>query len=96
MPHYRLYVLDARGQFMGGIELACPDDVAAKEHAWRLADGQEVELWRLVARFKLDNPRGRHTAEKRPRAEAPRSSHFNKPPSDHAPLWIRLHVLALS
>jgi hypothetical protein len=57
MPHYRVYVLDKHGQFMGGINLARTDDNAAKEHARRLADGHEVELWRLVARFKSDNPR---------------------------------------
>ncbi|MDX8493033.1 hypothetical protein RFN29_15770 [Mesorhizobium sp. VK22B] len=57
MQQYRLYVLDERGQFMGGINLACTDDVAAEEQARRLADGHEVELWRLVARLKFDNPR---------------------------------------
>ncbi|MGX9574058.1 hypothetical protein [Mesorhizobium sp. f-mel] len=29
---------------MGGVNLACTDDDAAKEHANRLADGHEVEL----------------------------------------------------
>ncbi|TPI40038.1 hypothetical protein FJW07_09935 [Mesorhizobium sp. B3-1-9] len=87
MQHYRLYVLDERGQFKGGINLACIDDVAAKEQARRLAEGHEVELWRLVARFKFDNPRGGPGATKRPRAVAPRSSHFNKPPKrSHSPL----------
>ena len=57
MPHYRVYVLNERGQFMGGINFARTDDDAAIEHARRLADGREVELWRLVARFKSDNPR---------------------------------------
>jgi hypothetical protein len=78
MTHYRLYVLDERGQFMGGVDLACMDDAAAKEHARQLADGHEVELWRLVARFKVDNPRGAPGARKRSRVE-PHSSHFNKP-----------------
>jgi hypothetical protein len=57
MPHYRVYVLDEHGQFMGGVNFARTDDDAAKEHARRLIDGREVELWRLVARFKFDNPR---------------------------------------
>ncbi|AZO34693.1 hypothetical protein EOA27_01135 [Mesorhizobium sp. M2A.F.Ca.ET.037.01.1.1] len=87
MQHYRLYVLDDRGQFKGGINLTCIDDVAAKEQARLLADGHEVELWRLVARFKSDNPRSRPAATKRMRAVAPRSSHFNKVPKhSHSPL----------
>jgi hypothetical protein len=68
MPHYRVYVLDEHGQFMGGVNLTCTDDDAAKEHARRLAEGHEVELWRLIARLKFDNPRGRPAATKRPRA----------------------------
>lgn len=80
MPHYRLYVLDERGQFMGGVNLACTDDGAAQEHARQLADGHEVELWRLVARLRSDNPRGRPAATKPLRAPGPRFSHFNKPP----------------
>ena len=54
MPNYRLYVLDAHGRFMSAINVACNDDDAAKEHAKRLADGHEVELWRLVAQLKLE------------------------------------------
>ncbi|TPL43615.1 hypothetical protein [Mesorhizobium sp. B2-4-6] len=87
MQHYRLYVLDDRGQFKGSINLTCIDDVAAKEQARLLADGHEVELWRLVARFKFDNPRSRPAGTKRTRVLAPRSSHFNKPPKrSHSPL----------
>jgi hypothetical protein len=56
MPHYRVYVLDEHSQLTAAVNLACTDDDAAKEHAKRLADGQEVELWRLVAQFKLDDP----------------------------------------
>ena len=54
MPHYRVYVLDKHGELTAVVNLACTDDDAAKEHASQLADGQEVELWRLVAQF--DNP----------------------------------------
>jgi hypothetical protein len=53
MPRYRFYILDEHGQFMSAINVDCTDDNAAKEHAKRLADGQEVELWRLVAQLKL-------------------------------------------
>ena len=48
MPHYRFYFLDGDGHFMSAINVDCTDDNAAKEHAKRLADGHEIELWRLV------------------------------------------------
>ncbi|MGX9148084.1 hypothetical protein [Mesorhizobium sp. 128a] len=97
MPHYRVYVLNEDGQFMGGVNLACTDDDAAKEHARRLADGHEVELWRLVARFKFDNPRGRPAATKRrPRALGPRFSHFNKPLKRSYFPWMGLRLNGLS
>lgn len=97
MPHYRVYVLNEDGQFMGGVNLACTDDDAAKEHAKRLADGHEVELWRLVARFKFDNPRRRPAATKRrPRALGPRFSHFNKPLKRSFPLDGALRLNGLS
>jgi len=67
MPHYRVYVLDETGQFNGALNLDCTDDDAAKEHAKRLAEGHEVELWRWVAQFKFDNPRRTQAATKRPR-----------------------------
>jgi hypothetical protein len=54
MPRYRFYVLDEHGQFVSAINVECTDDNVAKEHAKRLADGQEVELWRLVAQLKLE------------------------------------------
>ena len=57
MPNYRVYVLDDHGQLVAGVNLGCTDDDAAKEHAKRLADGQEVELWRLVAQYKFDDRR---------------------------------------
>ena len=53
---YRGYVLNEQGQFMGAVSLTCTDDETAKEQATRLAEGQEVELWRLVARLKFDDP----------------------------------------
>jgi hypothetical protein len=65
MPHYRVYVLDEHSQLTAAVNLACTDDDAAKEHAKRLADGHEVELWRLVADFKLDNPPDRPKRRRR-------------------------------
>jgi hypothetical protein len=59
MAHYRVYVLGEHGQLMGAVNFDCTDDDAAKEHARRLANGHEVQLWRQVAQFKFDNPRDR-------------------------------------
>lgn len=95
MPQYRVYVLDERGQFIGGVNLACTDDDAAKEQARRLADGRKVELWRLVAQFKFDNPRDRPAATKHPRAPGRRFSHFKEPLKQSCFPWIRSRVLAL-
>jgi hypothetical protein len=51
MPHYRFYVLDEHRQLVGVVNLDCTDDDAAKKHANQLADGHEVELWRLVVQI---------------------------------------------
>lgn len=59
MPHYRAFVLDERGQLGSVVNLHCPDDASATERAGRLADGHEVQLWRLVAELKFDDPRQR-------------------------------------
>ena len=56
MPHYRVYVLGEQGQLMGAVNFDCTDDDAAKEHAKRLGNGHEVQLWRQVALFKFENP----------------------------------------
>jgi hypothetical protein len=64
MPHYRVYVVDEHSQLTAAVNVACTDDDAAIEHAKRLADGYEVEVWRLVAQVKLDN---RSHRPKRPR-----------------------------
>jgi len=59
MPHYRVYVLGETGRLACAVNFDCTDDDAAKEHAKRLADAHEVQLWRQVAQFKFDNPRNR-------------------------------------
>jgi hypothetical protein len=51
MPHYRVYVLDNDGQLTAAVDLACADDDRAREQANHLAEGQEVQLWRLVPEF---------------------------------------------
>ncbi|WP_143199002.1 hypothetical protein [Bradyrhizobium sp. NAS80.1] len=56
VPEYRLHVLDEHGQLMAAVKLDCTDDRAAKECAMRLADRSEVQLWRLIARFRTDDP----------------------------------------
>ncbi|TIT54247.1 MAG: hypothetical protein E5W72_04620 [Mesorhizobium sp.] len=95
MPLYRVYVLDERGQFIGGVNFACTDDDAAKAQAKQFAGGRKVKLWRLVAQFKFDNPRDRPAATKRPRARGRRFSHFKEPLKQSYFPWIRLRVLAL-
>jgi hypothetical protein len=59
MPLYRVYILDEDGQLEGVLNLDCADDLSAKALAEQLADGYEVELWRLVAEFEFDVPRHR-------------------------------------
>ena len=54
MPNYRVYVLDKDSQLMAAVNLDCAEDDRAMEHAHRLADGYEVELWRLVAQVNID------------------------------------------
>ena len=74
MPHYRVYVLDEHGQLMSVVNFDCLNDDAAKEHAKRLADDQEVELWRLVAQLNLtirETDRSGEDAPSRPRRPIP-------------------------
>jgi hypothetical protein len=59
MPLYRVYILNEDGQLVGVLNLDCANDFSAKELAEQLADGCEVELWRLVAEFEFDVPRHR-------------------------------------
>jgi hypothetical protein len=50
----RAYIIGADGHFLRAVELVCPDDHAAKEHAKQLVDEHDIELWqgdRLVERF---------------------------------------------
>jgi hypothetical protein len=46
MPDYRAYFIGPDGRVQSRIELICIDDDALK-HAEQLADGYDVELWRL-------------------------------------------------
>jgi hypothetical protein len=60
MPQYRVYILDEDGQLEGVLNLGCADDFSAKALAEQLAEGCEVEVWRLVAEFEFGIPRHRH------------------------------------
>jgi hypothetical protein len=54
MSGYRVYIIGSDGRFIQAIELACPDDEAAKEYAKQFVDGHDIELWqqdRKVAKF---------------------------------------------
>jgi hypothetical protein len=55
MAEYRAYIMTDDDHNISAINLECPDDNAAKEHAKQLVDGHNVELWQLgrkVATFK--------------------------------------------
>lgn len=69
MPHYRAYVLDEHGRLGSVVNLECPDDASAARRAGQLADGHEVQLWRLVAEFKFDDPQ--HRSKRRRNIRAP-------------------------
>jgi len=69
MPLYRVYILDEDGQLEGVLNLDCADDLSAKALAGQLADGYEVELWRLVAEFKFEDVQ--HRPRRRRKAFAP-------------------------
>lgn len=54
MAEYRAYIVGPDGHFLQRVDLVCPDDEAAKEHAKNLVDGHDVELWkgeRPIAKF---------------------------------------------
>ena len=48
MPHYRLYILDERGDVEGAVDLDCIDDEMAKERTKVVLGDHCGELWRLV------------------------------------------------
>jgi hypothetical protein len=56
MPHYRVHILDQRGDLKGAIDLNCPDDEAAIECFGAVLEGDSGEIWRLVKLFELDSP----------------------------------------
>jgi hypothetical protein len=51
LPHYRVHILDPRGDLLGAVDLDCTDDEAAIEHIKDLLDDHDAELWRLVEVF---------------------------------------------
>jgi len=54
MPHYRVYIMDLRGNVKVAVGFDCADDEVANERVRALLDDQEAELWRLVASAELD------------------------------------------
>jgi hypothetical protein len=55
MVEYRAYIVSDDDHIVRAIDLQCPDDDAAKEHAKKFVDGHDVELWQLgrkVATFR--------------------------------------------
>jgi len=55
MPHYRVYILDRRGDLISAVEFDCSDDEAAKVRV-REVLGHDAELWRLVTVFEPNSP----------------------------------------
>jgi hypothetical protein len=53
MPHYRAYLLDQRRHVISAANLYCADEETAKEHAQRLVDTNDVELWQLDRRIAI-------------------------------------------
>jgi hypothetical protein len=54
MVHYRAYHVDDHNRVFGTAILVCADDQSAIEHAERLVNGHDVEVWRrerLVVRL---------------------------------------------
>jgi hypothetical protein len=46
LADYRADIVDVDGRVVRAIDLVCPNDEIAKEHARSLVDGHDVELWR--------------------------------------------------
>jgi hypothetical protein len=55
MPHYRVHILDSRGDLLGAIDVDCTDDEAAKDRTAELLGDHGGELWRRVALFQPNN-----------------------------------------
>jgi hypothetical protein len=54
MQKYRAYIIAPGGHIQRRVDLVCANEVAAKEQAKALVDGQDLELWqgaRKLARF---------------------------------------------
>jgi hypothetical protein len=58
MPEYRAYIIGSDGHFVRSVELLCPDEETAKEHALKLRAGQDVELWQADRRIVTLNASG--------------------------------------
>ena len=56
MLHYRVYILDRRGDLISAVEFDCSDDEAAKARVREVLDGRGAQLWRLVTMFEPNSP----------------------------------------
>lgn len=62
MPEYRAFLLGPDGHITTRLELDCSTVDEAKDHARRLADGHDVELWDgglKIALFRAGEGEGR-------------------------------------
>ncbi len=48
MTHYRLHILDERGNLVGAVEFECANDATAKRKAQTVSAGTPWELWRRI------------------------------------------------
>jgi glutamate synthase domain-containing protein 3 len=54
MHEYRAYIIGPDGHIQRRVDLACANEETAREHAKKLVDGHDVELWegaQKLARF---------------------------------------------
>jgi hypothetical protein len=60
MQEYRAYIVGDDGHFLRAVDISCEDDDTAKEHAKRLVDGHDVELWQLDRKIETFKHKGRN------------------------------------
>ena len=60
MQEYRAYIVGDDGHFLRAVDIFCEDDATDKEHAKRLVDGHDVELWQLDRKIETFKHKGRN------------------------------------
>ena len=60
MQEYRAYIVGDDGHFLRAVDIFCEDDDTTKEHAKRLVNGHDVELWQLDRKIETFKHKGRN------------------------------------